>query len=67
MERARAEARRRGTSLAALVRDAVDQLLARGDDAELREQAKRAVGGFHSGRHTTSVEHDDVLAQDGRW
>ena len=67
MERARAEARRRGTSLAGLVRDALDQLLEGGDDAQLREQAKRAVGGFHSGSRTTSAEHDEVLAQERRW
>jgi hypothetical protein len=67
MDRARAEARRRGVSVAALLRDGLERVLAQGEDDRLREQARTAVGGFRSGCRTTSADHDDALAQDGRW
>ena len=67
MDRAREEARRRGMSVAAVLRDALERVLAEADEDKVREQARTAVGGFRSGRRTTSADHDDALAQDGRW
>ena len=60
------EARRRKTSDAAVVRRAVDQLLAGGKSASAgAEQVSRAlatVGRFASGRRDVSREHDRELA-----
>lgn len=60
------EARRRKTSDAAVVRQAVDQLLGGSTAARARgETAARAlatVGRFASGRHDVSREHDRELA-----
>jgi hypothetical protein len=67
MARARAEARRRGVSVAALVRDALERLLHEGSDRELRERATLSVGGFHSGRQDISERHDDALGAGARW
>ncbi|OFW65030.1 MAG: hypothetical protein A2135_03785 [Actinobacteria bacterium RBG_16_67_15] len=61
MERARREAERRGISIAALIREALDRVL--GDQAA-RERVARALaapGRFHSGTGDTSDRHDDVL------
>jgi hypothetical protein len=66
MDRARAEARRRGVSVAALLRDSLKRALAQGDDEKLLEQARNAVGGFRSGCRTISIDYDDALAKDGR-
>lgn len=68
MRRLRAEARRRHTSIAALLRDAVDRTIP--DEAEMR--ARRidallgAAGSVASGSGTVARDHDDVLAGD-RW
>lgn len=67
MERARSEAARRGTSLAALVREALDRHLNETSEAQVREVARAAVGGFRSGHHSTSARHDDALAGEERW
>ena len=67
LDGARAEARRRGVSVAALLRDALERLLAQSEDDVLREQARNAVGGFRSRCRTISADHDDALVQDGRW
>ena len=67
MVRARAEAARRGTSIAALLREGLDRLLDDTGQQERRARAKAAVGGFRSGRTNTSVEHDEALAEEPRW
>ena len=67
MARARREADRRGMSLAALIRKALDEFL---DDEGRRARRRRAiaaVGGFRSGTAGTSVEHDEALAEDAAW
>ncbi len=60
------EARRRKTSDAAVVRQAVDQLLSSGKGAttgaERITRALAAVGRFASGRRDISREHDRELA-----
>jgi len=56
-------ARRRGVSKAALVREALDVLLAReGGDAAL-ERALRAAGSGASGVGDLAERHDDYLAE----
>jgi hypothetical protein len=58
-------ARRRGVSKAAVIRDALDELLAReGRDAAL-DRALRAAGSGASGVSDLGERHDDYLA-DGR-
>jgi hypothetical protein len=61
--RLRGLARRRRTSMAALIRDAVDRSYppATGTD-EAWERALAAVGRVSSGRSDISVEHDRELA-----
>lgn len=61
--RLRRLAERRGTSMAALIRDAVDRAYPPpgvGDDRW--EKALAAVGGFRSGQTDAGVEHDRELA-----
>ncbi len=61
--RLRSLARRRGTSMAALVRDAVDRVYPAADEPDERwTRALAAVGGFHSGARDVSVEHDRALS-----
>ncbi|MGH3318627.1 MAG: ribbon-helix-helix protein, CopG family [Streptosporangiaceae bacterium] len=67
MTRAQQEARRRGTSVAALLRDALDRLLDETGEAAVRDRAKLAVGGFRSGASDISSRHDEVLAEARRW
>ncbi len=67
IERARRVAAQRGISLAALIREALADALAKTPEELAIERAKRAVGGFRSGRVDTSEHHDDVLAEPGRW
>ena len=56
-------ARRRGVSKAAVVREALDAVLAReGGDAEL-ERALRAAGAGASGVDDLAERHDDYLAE----
>lgn len=56
-------ARKRGTSMAALIRDAVDRTYgAAGDESARWERALASVGGFRSGRSDVSERHDDLLA-----
>ena len=52
----------RQKSQAAVLRDALDQVL--GDEARLVriERARDAIGRFRSGERSTSVDHDAVLA-----
>jgi hypothetical protein len=55
-------ARRRGVSIAALVREAAQALIERGDvDAERRARAREVVGRYASGRHDIAREHDREL------
>ena len=62
-QRLRGLARRRRTSMAALIRDAVDAAYPLAGDADRRwVAALEAVGGFHSGSRSTSEAHDDAVA-----
>lgn len=67
MDAAYREARRRGISLAELIRQALDSYLEDRDLERRREQALAAVGGFHSGSAETSVDHDEALAAGSEW
>lgn len=64
-ERLRREATRRRTSIASLVRDAVDRAFS--DELQQRREIHRrsteVVGRFRSGRHDVSERHDEHLAQ----
>jgi Ribbon-helix-helix protein, copG family len=51
----------RRRSQAALLRDALDGLLGDEDRTRRIARARRAIGGFRSGRADTSREHDAVL------
>lgn len=70
LTQSQAEALRRlsaenGLSIAALIRQAVDDLLKNGGDRE--EMIRRALavaGKFRSGKKDISVEHDRYLAED---
>lgn len=64
MARLQATAARRGISIAALIREAVDRHLADGDAHTDRERALRSIGGFRSGHRDVSREHDRYLAED---
>lgn len=55
-------ARRRGVSKAALVREAVDVLLAGEDGDAALERALRAAGSGASGLPDLAERHDDYLA-----
>ena len=61
MERLRRVARHRRTSIAALLREAVD---ARYSDSASPERARalRVMGAFASSTHDTSTHHDQALA-----
>jgi hypothetical protein len=57
-------ARRRHTSMAALIRDAVDRAYPPPAEADDRwERALSAIGGFHSGLSDVAVEHDRELGE----
>lgn len=56
-----AAARRR--SQAALIREALDELLAREDRLVRIERARQAIGRYGSGRRHTAVEHDAALEE----
>ncbi len=53
----------RGVSIAELVRQAVDRVLADRPEAALRARLVASLGGFHSGRSDISEEHDRYLAE----
>ena len=58
-------ARERSVSMAAVIREAVDQYVSRESGPSLDERWRRslaAVGGFHSGRANLSATHDDEFA-----
>jgi len=62
--RLRRLARVRRTSMARLIRDAVDRVYGAPDEIAPDPWARAlgGIGGFHSGRADTSVEHDRDLA-----
>lgn len=68
-ERLQREAHRRKSSVAHLVREAVDEVYP--DDAERRREARiralEVIGKFHSGKTDISERHDDYLAEFDRW
>lgn len=58
---------RRGVSIATLVRQAVDGIIARSGESsreDLYRRAARPVGRFRSGRRDVSTRHDAYLAED---
>jgi hypothetical protein len=68
MSRLKVLATRRGTSLAELVREGVDAVLARHDSSadsseERKQRALRAVGLFRSGLGDLAEEHDRYVFQ----
>ena len=69
MDRLRREARRRHTSIAAIIRDAVDATVI-DEEADRLTRQRRAfgvAGSFSSGRSDTSDRHDDLLDEETRW
>ena len=56
-------AKRRGTSMAALIREAVDRTYGAPDDEKRWKRALDSVGGFSSDRADVSERHDDALAE----
>jgi hypothetical protein len=57
-------ARRRRTSMAALIRDAVDRAYPPAGPPDPRwDAALAAIGGFHSGSHDIATEHDRELGE----
>jgi hypothetical protein len=65
--RMKAAAARKGVSMAELIRQAIEMLLARGgerSEGELRIRAAEAAGRFHSGLKTVAVDHDSFLSED---
>lgn len=65
MRRLRAEARRRGVPIAAVVRDAVDRVVpgrAMGRDEAFR-RALAAAGRFDSGTGDVAARHDEIAGE----
>ncbi len=61
--RLRRIARGRRTSMAALIRDAIDRTYPGAASADAAwERALDSIGGFNSGRRDISARHDDHLA-----
>ena len=57
-------ARKRGTSMAALIREAVDRTYGAGAGEDLRwHRALASIGGFRSGRSDVSERHDEMLPE----
>jgi hypothetical protein len=69
MERLKREARRRHTSIAAIIRDAVDATVTDEDSDRLSRQHRAfdLAGAFLSGRSDTSEHHDEILGDETRW
>jgi hypothetical protein len=63
MEALRRVAAERGVSIAAVIREAVDEVIDGGDWPERRRRALAAAGRFSSGRSDVSVGHDEYLAE----
>jgi hypothetical protein len=68
MRRLRAEARRRGVPIAAVVRDAVDRVVPGGRTPRRSafDRALAAAGRFDSGTGDVATLHDEI-AGDGSW
>ncbi|MBI2844091.1 MAG: CopG family transcriptional regulator [Armatimonadetes bacterium] len=65
-ERLKRLAVERNVSVAQLIREAVDEILAEGyipDREELKRRAAAAAGAFRSDRSDVSTRHDDYLAE----
>ncbi len=60
----RKRAAERGVSMATLIRDAIDLMLAADDRHANWERAMAAVGKFRSGLSDISKDHDRYLAED---
>ncbi|MHB9111970.1 MAG: ribbon-helix-helix domain-containing protein [Thermoleophilia bacterium] len=59
-------AQEKNVSVAAIIRESVDEVLRSQGAVSRDEQIQRAlavVGRFHSGKHDISVHHDDYLAE----
>lgn len=54
-------ARNRGTSMAALIREAIDRTYGGADEEARWRRALDSVGGFRSDRADVSERHDDLL------
>lgn len=65
-ERLKRRASERGVSMAALIREAVEELLAGDVQERRRGRALDAVGRFRSGHDDIAREHDKYLAEDFR-
>ena len=66
METLKRMAIRQQISMAALIRQAIDQMLYHGPDKERQAnfaKALNAAGKFHSGQHDLSVNHDQYLSE----
>lgn len=59
-------AAQRGTSMALLIREAIDAAIAQDEERERRRRALEVIGRFPSGLHDVSVNHDRYLAEDFR-
>jgi hypothetical protein len=69
MARLRRAAEKRHTSIAAIIRDAVDREVP-DDDAGLVARQRRAfatAGAFASGHRDTAEKHDEALVEEPRW
>ena len=69
MERLKRVARRRHTSIAAIIRDAVDATVTDEDTDRLARQRRAfgLAGAFSSGRSDASDRHDEILGEETRW
>lgn len=58
-------ARRRGVSVAAVIREATEEYISRTEDdpERIRERALAAIGAFASGHSDIAVDHDRYLAE----
>jgi Arc/MetJ-type ribon-helix-helix transcriptional regulator len=62
--RLKRRAAQRGVSMATVIRQAVDRVLADDDRESKRQRALSAAGKFRSGRSDIAERHDDYLAED---
>jgi Arc/MetJ-type ribon-helix-helix transcriptional regulator len=65
--RMKSVAAKKGVSMAELIRQAIEMLLAKGgekSDGELRRRALEVAGRFHSGRQNVAMDHDEYLSRD---